>query len=90
MTTQQQFNDALETVSLILLGKRTAMQTNGVRGDASAVLDIAEKSQRSDLKNLDVNDPDFEVRARQVTRKLEAIKSLWVLASVIPEFDWDD
>ena len=90
MTTQQQFNDALETVSLILLGKRTAIQTNGVRGDATAVLDIAEKSQKRDLKDLDVDDPDFDVRARQATRKLEAIKSLRVLASVIPEFVWDD
>ena len=88
MTTQQQFNDALETVSLILLGRRTALRTNHVRGDAAAVLDIAEDLHKGDLKDLDVSNPEFDVLARQATRKLEAIKNLRVLAGVLPEFDW--
>lgn len=88
MTTQEQFSDALETVSLILLGRRTAIKTNHVRGDVAAVLDIAEDLHKGDLKELDTDLPDFELRARQATRKLEAIKSLRVVAGVLPEFDW--
>ena len=88
MTTQQQFNKSLETVSLILLGRRTAMQTNEVRGDVKAVLDIAEESHKGDLQSLESNDPEFQVKARQATRKLEAIGHLRVLSNVIAEFDW--
>lgn len=89
MTTQRQFNDALETVSLILLGRRTALKTNGVRGDAVAVLDIAEEAHKGDLTNLDARDPEFQSKAKQATRKLEAIQSLRVLSNVIDEFDWE-
>jgi hypothetical protein len=88
MTSKKDFNDALETVSLILLGRRSALQTREVRGDVVQVLDIAEAAQKKDLTELSTDDPDFEIRAKQVTRKLEAIKNLRVLASVLTEFDW--
>ena len=88
MTSKKDFNDALETVSLILLGRRAALQAREVRGDVVQVLDIAEAAQKKDLTELSTEDPDFEVRAKQVTRKLEAIKNLRVLAGVLTEFDW--
>lgn len=89
MTTQSEYNDALESVSLIVLGRRTALRTQHVRGDASALLKIAEELHRGDLTSLAADDPEFQLKARQVTRKLEAIESLKVLAQALKEFEWE-
>ena len=88
MTSRHDYTEALRTVSLILLGRRIALKTNHLRNDPQALLDVAEETHKQDLKDLDVDDADFETRAKQVTRKLEAVKSLRVLATAFDEFDW--
>lgn len=88
MTTQKQFKASLEQVALILLGRRTAIRTEGIRGDVAGVLDIAEELHKEDLRSLAFDDPEYRVKSRQATRKLDAIEQLKILSNAIAEFDW--
>jgi ribosomal protein L7/L12 len=75
--------EALAEVSLILLGRKVAMQTREVRLEPFKLLDIAEASIKEDNANIESDDPQFDLKLRQVARKLQAVKSLRVLAGVV-------
>ena len=89
MTDKWTYNNALVEVALIVLGRKVALKTKDLREDPKALLEAATASIKEDA-DLPVDDPDFQLKLRQVTRKLDAIESLKVLAGAIDEFDFDD
>ena len=88
-TSDAEYRKALVTVSLILLGRKVALRTNDLREDPKALLEEAEACIKEDAA-VDPDDPDFDLKLRQVTRKLDAIKSLKTLSNALDEFRWDD
>ena len=87
-TTDWEYRNALSEVALIVLGRKVALKTKEVRNDPKALLDIAEQSIREDA-NVPIDDPDFQIKLKQVARKLDAIESLRVLARALDEFAWE-
>ena len=88
MTTEWEYKNALTEVALIVLGHKVALKTKDLRDDPKALLEAATASVKEDA-NVPIDDPDFQLKLRQVTRKLDAIVSLKVLAGAIDEFVWD-
>ena len=88
MTTEWEYKNALTEVALIVLGRKVALKTKDLRDDPKALLEAATASVKEDA-NVPIDDPDFQLKLRQVTRKLDAIESLKVLAGAIDEFVWD-
>ena len=87
-TTDWEYRNALSEVALIVLGRKVALKTKEVRNNPKALLDIAEQSIREDA-SVPIDDPDFQLKLKQVVRKLDAIESLRVLARALDEFAWE-
>ena len=87
-TTDWEYRNALSEVALIVLGRKVALKTKEVRNDPKALLDIAEQSIREDA-SVPIDDPDFQLKLKQVAHKLDAIESLRVLARALDEFAWE-
>ena len=87
-TTDWEYRNALSEVALIVLGRKVALKTKEVRNDPKALLDIAEQSIREDAC-FPIDDPDFQLKLKQVARKLDAIESLRILARALHEFAWE-
>lgn len=88
-TTDWEYKNALVEVALIVLGRKVALRTKDLREDPRALLEEATKSVKEDA-DVPIDDPDFQTKLRQVTRKLDAIESLKVLANALDEFAWVD
>ena len=87
-TTDWEYRNALSEVALIVLGRKVALKTKEVRNNPKALLDIAEQSIREDA-SVPIDDPDYQLKQKQVARKLDAIESLRVLARALDEFAWE-
>ena len=88
-TTDAQYRKALVEVALIVLGRKVALRTNDLRDDPKALLEAAKRCIQEDA-NVSPDDPEFQVKLRQVARKMDAVQSLQVLANALDEFRWDD
>ena len=87
-TTDEQYRKALIEVSCIVLGRKVAMRTNHLRNDPKGLLEEAARSIKEDA-NVSPDDPELQLKLRQVARKLDAVESLKVLANALEEFRWD-
>ena len=87
-TTDEQYRKALVEVALIVLGRKVAIRTNDLRDDPKALLEEAKRCITEDA-DVSPTDPEFQLKLRQVARKMDAVQSLQVLANALDEFQWD-